>query len=420
MPVRPILPREITHCRICRSRQLTPLLSLGEQCLTGVFPQHPEEQITCGPLELVKCGGDPGCGLVQLRHSYDSTEMYGSNYGYRSSLNRSMVEHLESQVASLTARVPLQAGDLVLDIGSNDGTLLSFYPHGPTLVGMDPTADRFRAFYEPRIEAFAEFFSLAAFRAHFGERRAKIITSFAMFYDLEEPMKFVEQVAAILDDEGIWHFEQSYLPSMLSRNAYDTVCHEHVEYYGLRQIKWMMDRCGLKIIALDLNDVNGGSLGVTVAKTNSSYREDTVAVGALLKSEDDELLHTLAPYQGFKERLFQHRDNLLTLLADLSRQGARVLGYGASTKGNVILQFCGITTAHIPFIAEVNPDKFGRFTPGTHIPIISEAEAHAMNPDYLLVMPWHFRSNLVQREAGYLQRGGKMIFPLPEIEVIGA
>ena len=174
------------------------------------------------------------------------------------------------------------------------------------------------------------------------------------------------------------------------------------------------------VVGAGLRDGVCCSLGVTVAKTNSNYREDTVAVGALLKSEDDELLHTLAPYQAFKERVFQHRDNLLALLADLSRQGARVLGYGASTKGNVILQFCGITTAQIPFIAEVNPDKFGRFTPGTHIPIISEAEAHAMKPDYLLVMPWHFRSNLVQRETAYLQRCGKLIFPLPEIQIIGA
>ncbi len=413
------MPREITQCRICRNRQLTPLLSLGEQCLTGVFPKTPEEPITRGPLDLVKCDGESSCGLVQLRHSYDSTEMYGAQYGYRSGLNQSMIEHLAAQVAKLTALVPLRDRDLVLDIGSNDGTLLARYPHGPTLVGMDPTADRFRAFYPPHIHALAEFFSAVVFREHFGERRAKIISSLAMFYDLDDPMQFVAQVVEILDDEGVWHFEQSYLPSMLTRNAYDTICHEHVEYYGLRQIKWMLDRCGLKIISLDLNEVNGGSLGVTVAKIASRHREDTTAVSALLKSEIDQSLDTLEPYLAFKERVFRHRDNLLETLAELSRQGASVLGYGASTKGNVILQFCGITTAHLPFVAEVNPDKFGRFTPGTHIPIISEADAHAMNPDYLLVLPWHFRRNLVARESAYLRRGGKMIFPLPEIQVVG-
>ena len=413
------MPREISSCRICHHRQLVPLLHLGEQCLTGIFPKSADEKITRGPLELVKCDGDDACGLVQLRHSYDSAEMYGADYGYRSSLNKSMVAHLRAKVAKLTAMAPPQPGDIVLDIGSNDGTLLSFYPPGLTAVGMDPTAAKFREFYQPHIEVIADFFSAENFKAQFGARKAKLITSIAMFYDLDEPMQFVEQVAEILDGEGIWHFEQSYLPAMLAANAYDTVCHEHVEYYALAQIRWMMDRCGLKIIAIEQNDINGGSFAVTVAKTSSRHREDTAAVAAMLAAEARQGLHTLAPYEAFRSRVFHHRDALLALLADLSRQGASVLGYGASTKGNVILQFCGITTAQIPFIAEVNPDKFGKITPGTHIPIVSEAEAHAMKPDCLLVMPWHFRDNLVKREAAYLQRGGRMIFPLPEIQIVG-
>ena len=413
------MPREIANCRICNNRQLVPLLHLGEQCLTGIFPKSPDEPITRGPLELVKCDGPDCCGLVQLRHSYDPAEMYGADYGYRSSLNKSMVAHLREKVAKLIVIAPPQPGDIVLDIGSNDGTLLSFYPPGPTAVGMDPTAAKFREHYQPHIGVVADFFSAAAFKAHFGTGKAKLITSIAMFYDLDAPIEFVAQVAEILDDEGIWHFEQSYLPAMLARNAYDTICHEHVEYYALRQIQWMMSRCGLKIIALESNDVNGGSFAVTVAKASSRHAEDTAAVSAMLASEAEQGLHTLAPYEAFRERVFRHRDALLGLLSDLSRQGAKVLGYGASTKGNVILQFCGITPAQIPFVAEVNPDKFGKFTPGTHIPIISEAEAHAMKPDCLLVMPWHFRDNLVKREAAYLQRGGRMIFPLPEIEIIG-
>jgi hypothetical protein len=240
-----------------------------------------------------------------------------------------------------------------------------------------------------------------------------------MFYDLDDPIRFVEQVAEILDDDGIWHFEQSYLPAMLEQTAYDTVCHEHVEYYALRQIQWMMGRCGLKIIDLEVNDVNGGSFAVTVAKTSSGLRENVAAVTAMMKAEDGQKLATLKPYEVFRDRVLSHREKLIATLTDLSRRGACVLGYGASTKGNVILQFCGLTPAQIPAIAEVNPDKFGKFTPGTLIPIISEADAHAMNPDYLLVMPWHFRRNLIQREAAYLQRGGKLIFPLPEIEIVG-
>ena len=413
------MPREITSCRICNNKELIPLLDLGSQCLTGVFPASADDRITSGPIELVKCHGQDCCGLVQLRHSYEATEMYGANYGYRSSLNRSMVEHLQAKVAKLSALLPTVSGDLVLDIGSNDGTLLSFYPPGLMPVGMDPIAAKFRLFYQPHIRVIADFFSAANFKVHCGGRKAKIITSIAMFYDLDEPIKFVEQVAEILDDEGIWHFEQSYLPAMLAQNAYDTVCHEHVEYYALEQIQWMTDRCGLKIIDVEVNDVNGGSFAVTVAKASSSRRENAAAVRAMLKLEGDQALQTLKPYQSFRERVFGHREKLLTTLADISKRGAKVLGYGASTKGNVILQFCGLTSAQIPAIAEVNPDKFGKFTPGTGIPIISENEAHAMSPDYLLVMPWHFRSNLVEREAAYMQRGGKLIFPLPNIEIIG-
>ena len=224
------MPGEVHRCRICHCQTLVPLLHLGQQSLTGVFPASSDEPITRGPLELVKCHADGGCGLVQLRHSYDAAEMYGANYGYRSSLNRSMAAHLEVKVAKLMALMPPKAGDLVLDIGSNDGTLLSFYAPDLVLVGMDPTAAEFRKYYRPDIKVLTDFFSAAKFKAQFGGRKAKIITSIAMFYDLDEPRQFVEQVAEILDDEGIWHFEQSYLPTMLAQNAYDTNCHENVEY----------------------------------------------------------------------------------------------------------------------------------------------------------------------------------------------
>jgi hypothetical protein len=206
---------------------------------------------------------------------------------------------------------------------------------------------------------------------------------------------------------------------MLGANAYDTICHEHLEYYSLKQIKWMVDRCGLKLVDVELNDINGGSFAVTVAKTRSSISKNSSAIERILTDEERAALDTLHPYQQFRERVFNHRNKLLETLAKLRQEDATVLGYGASTKGNVILQFCGLNAEHIPCIAEVNPDKFGRFTPGTHIPIVSEAKAHAMNPDYLLVLPWHFRENLLEREAAFLRRGGKMIFPLPDIEIVG-
>lgn len=411
----------IQNCRICGNSALAPVLNLGKQYLTGVFPKTRDFKLTSGPLELVRCDGPEACGLVQLRHSYDHSEMYGVNYGYRSSLNKSMVRHLADKVGGLLKLVRLSKADLVLDIGSNDGTLLSNYPlDGPTLVGMDPTAAKFRRFYRPDIHVIPNFFSADTLREHFPIRRAKLITSIAMLYDLEAPQAFAHQIASILADDGVWHFEQSYLPSMLRTTSYDTICHEHLEYYALRQIQWMTDRAGLKIIDVTLNDVNGGSFAVTAAPKVAPYPEATVKIQTILDEEDRLNLSSAATYEAFSTRVAAHKNTLLETLRNIKAQRKTVLGYGASTKGNVILQYCGLSTAEIPCIAEVNEDKFGCVTPGTWIPIVSEADAKAIHPDYFLVLPWHFRENLVAREQEFLRSGGKMIFPLPAIEIVTA
>src|SRR5262245_34003750 len=225
------MPTQIKKCRLCGNERLLPLLSLGEQTLTGVFPQSPDANLTRGPLQLVRCDGSSACGLVQLQHSFESSEMYGENYGYRSGLNKSMVEHLGSIVQKVQKWVKPGVGDAVLDIGSNDGTLLSFYPAGgPTLLGMDPTSAKFRKYYRSDIKLVTDFFSAANFKQALGSTKAKIVTSIAMFYDLDDPLSFAKQVAEILADDGVWHFEQSYLPAMLAQCAYDTICHEHLEY----------------------------------------------------------------------------------------------------------------------------------------------------------------------------------------------
>jgi hypothetical protein len=415
--------REIQKCRVCGNRDLAPVLSLGEQYLTGVFPKLQEAGLSRGPLELVACntaGNRKTCGLVQLRQSYNLEEMYGENYGYRSSLNQAMVEHLGTKVNQLIQRYPLEAGDLVLDIGSNDGTLLSFYPDtNVTVVGIDPTARKFASFYRPHISLIPDFFSAELFRERFGTKRARIVTSIAMFYDLENPLSFMEDVTSILDKDGIWHFEMSYLPAMVKTMGYDTICHEHLEYYSLRQIKWMTARCGLKILNVEFNETNGGSFAITVGRQSSSHPENAAQLEELLRAEETEGLSTVTQHRAFESAVTTHKEKLLGLLQDLKQQNRTVLGYGASTKGNVLLQHCGITSELLPAIAEVNKDKFGCFTPGTNIPIISEADAHAMKPDYFLVLPWHFRENIIQRESAFLERGGKMIFPLPAIEIVG-
>jgi NDP-4-keto-2,6-dideoxyhexose 3-C-methyltransferase len=416
--------REVTACRICGNRELVPVLDLGRQSLTGVFPARKDQQLTAGPLELVKCSGhgEAGtCGLLQLRHSYDLSEMYGLNYGYRSGLNRSMVEHLHRKVEKIRALVDLQPGDLVIDIGSNDGTLLRGYGNNAyRLVGIDPTARKFQEYYPDHIQLIPDFFSAAAVQDRFGAQKAKVISSIAMFYDLESPIDFMQQIRDCLADDGIWVFEQSYMPSMLEMNAYDTVCHEHLEYYGLKQIRWMTEKVGFKIVSVELNDVNGGSFSVIVAKSQAPYPEATAEVEAILAKEEEQGLDTVGPYEEFRARVFRHRADLTYFLQGIGEARKTVLGYGASTKGNVILQFCRITEKELPFIAEVNEDKFGCYTPGSLIPIISEAEARAMKPDYFMVLPWHFRENILAKEVDYLRAGGKLFFPLPKLETVGA
>ena len=416
--------QEIRACRICGNPDLDPVLDLGSQYLTGVFPRNAEMQskLTKGPLELVKCrasGPRERCGLLQLRHSFPSSEMYGANYGYRSSLNRSMVEHLGSKVRRILARGILNAGDCILDIGSNDATLLKAYPRGDFhLIGMDPSGAKFLHHYPPHIKLAPDFFSAKAFDKAASGRRAKIVTSIAMFYDLENPLQFVLQLRDILADDGIWVFEQSYMPTMLETGSYDTVCHEHVEYYALSQIKWILDRAGMKILDVELNSVNGGSFSVTAAKASSPMAADEAGVTQLLTSEHARL-DTMAPYESFSRGAWRHRDELTATVRGINSRGETIVGYGASTKGNVMLQFCGLGREDLPCIADVNEDKFGCFTPGSGIPIVSEAQAHAMKPNYLLVLPWHFRENITQREAAYLRSGGRLIFPLPEIAVVG-
>jgi hypothetical protein len=345
--------------------------------------------------------------------------MYGENYGYRSGLNQSMVQHLTQKVAYLERLNPLSPGDVVVDIGSNDATTLKAYRSpGIRRVGIDPTGSKFSAFYPNEITLVPDFFSESAYRS-VESKPVKLVTSIAMFYDLEDPIAFARQIESILAADGLWHFEQSYMPSMLRTNSYDTICHEHLEYYSLAAIKGILAAAGMKLVDVVMNSINGGSFAVTAAKvSNHSVRCNEAVVDWLLGQEERMGINTPKPYRDFEERVFRHRDDLTRLIGALNADGKKVLGYGASTKGNVTLQFCGLTASDIPAIAEVNEEKFGRFTPGSLIPIVSEAEARAMKPDYFLVLPWHFKEGILRREQEFLANGGRFIFPFPEIEIV--
>lgn len=408
--------KKTQKCRICGNTQLECVLDLGEQMLTGVFPRTRGADVTTGPLRLVKCiGHDDACGLLQMEHTYDLGEMYGENYGYRSGLNASMVAHLNRKVQRVIGMDILRPGDLVIDIGSNDSTTLQAYPAtGLVLVGVDPTGVKFRQFYPPHIQLIPDFFSGALVKARFPHQKAKVVTSFSMFYDLEDPMGFMREVHEVLADDGIWVFEQSYMPTMLDTNSYDTVCHEHLEFYALRQIKWMADRVGFTILDVEFNDVNGGSFSVTVAKAKGQPAV-TPAVQKILDDERTRGLDTLKPYQEFAARVVRTRQDLLDFIAKARADGKTISVLGASTKGNVLLQYCGLGTHNIDSVGEVNEEKFGCYTPGSWIPIVPEAQLLAQSPDYLIVLPWHFRKFFVSNTK---LRGTTLVFPLPEVEVV--
>jgi NDP-4-keto-2,6-dideoxyhexose 3-C-methyltransferase len=412
----------VCSCRACGSDDLVPVLDLGSVALTGTFPKAAAADPPRVPLELVKCrdwGERPGCGLVQLRHSVEPGLLYGENYGYRSGLNQWMVRHLEGLAERVARHVAPRDGDVALDIGSNDGTLLRALARpGLELVGMDPTAHKFAAFYPPGAHIVADFFSADRFLETTGGRQATIVTSVAMLYDLEQPLAFFEQVRRVLDDDGIWLVEQGYLPAMLANTAYDAVCHEHLEYYAFKQIDWLIRRAGMRIVDIAFNSSNGGSLSLIVAKRRRADDPEPAQKEEILAGERRLGLEGEAPFAEFRTRVFAHRDSLRALLEEARRERLRILGYGASTKGNVVLQFCRASAEELPCIADVNPDKFGCVTPGTRIPIVAESVARSRRPDAFLVLPWHLREAIVQREEAFLAQGGALVFALPEIATV--
>lgn len=406
---------ETKKCRICKGENLVKVLDLGDQELTGVFPSSPTKKLTHGNLDLVWC---KDCSLLQMGHDFPLDEMYGMNYGYRSGLNASMVEHLTNKVHWLEKLANLKMDDMVIDIGSNDCTTLKAYTVPCMRLGVDPTGMKFSEFYPRDVHLIADFFPTRKIEDLFGGQKAKIITSIAMFYDLPDPAAFVEGIKQTLAPDGIWHLEQSYMPKMVRQLAYDTVCHEHLEFYSFNVIRMLLEKAGMRVVDVQTNDINGGSFAVTACLKGAPYEMNWPVVTWMTSQEERLKFDNPFIYRAFEAKVKQHKRDLLELLEALVGEGKTIFGYGASTKGNVMLQYCGIDTRLVPYIADVNPDKFGCYTPGTHIPIISEKKAKEMNPDYFLVFPWHFRTGILEREKEWRKNGGKFIFPLPEIEIV--
>ncbi len=411
-------------CRVCGSTALTKVIDLGEQHLQGSFMKPGEDPPPMRriPTVLVRCNpllDEKACGLLQMESTVPPEILY-SDYWYRSGTNQTMRSHLQGIAAEATSLVNRKSAR-VLDIGCNDGTLLKNYPPGYEKFGIDPSDIALEA--GEGITLIRDTFPSRELATASEGAAFDIITSVAMFYDLEDPVHFTRGIKQLLSGAGLWVFEMSYMPMMLRMNSYDTICHEHLEYYSLAVIENILKRAEMKIVNASLNAINGGSIRCFATHAdNFTYRSESYGrnLKALRQEEFDMELDTDKPYRNFQDHINVHREELITLLKRLKKEGKRIHVYGASTKGNTILQWCGIDSKIIDAAADRNPDKHGAVTMGTDIPVISEEESRNLKPDYYLVLPWHFREEFLEREKETLKRGTKMIFPLPTIEILPA
>jgi len=356
------------------------------------------------------------------------TEMFGK-YWYRSGINQTMKSELKEVVDSITKIKKLKENDIWIDIASNDGTLLSFLPTNLIRIGIDPADDTYKKEAEKYSNLIIQdFFTSKSFKtSKYGKNKAKVITCIAMFYDIEEPKKFLNEVAEILDDSGVFVLQMSYTPLMISQIAFDNICHEHVWYYSLFNIKKMLEDCGFSVFDCELNDVNGGSFRVySTLNTKGIFKIGTqqyrdvsnYRINAMLEYEKKLDLNSEKTWDDFFNKIETLRTEVYEFIKTKKLEGKKIWAYGASTKGNTLLQYFGLDNTLIDGIAERSQNKWGLKTVGTNIPIYSEDEMRKENPEYLLVLPWHFINEFVIRENEYLANGGTFIVPCPKFELI--
>ena len=407
----------ITECRSCGSTNLTNILSLGLQYPSNFIELNSisdkREQI---PLELIFCE-KKDCGLLQLKHTASRESLY-KEYWFRSGLNEKMVEALKDITKSVEKRISLSENDIVLDIGCNDGTLLRSYQSKVRLVGFEPASNLVDEAKEGTELIINNFFSFYEFVQHFPNERIKVITSIAMFYDLEDPNSFVSDIVNCLDQDGIWIIQMAYLIPMLELNAFDNIVHEHLEYWSLKSLKRLLEEHDLEIFDVELNDVYGGSFRIFVKTKKNDKINIQNSVDEFLKKEDEFGLEKKETYLNFANRVNSLKNKLNDFIKKEISNGKLIYAYGASTKGNTLLQFYNLNNKLISKAADRDSKKFGKMTVGSNIPVISEEQARDEKPDYFLVLPWHLVDFFKERENEFLNNGGKFIVPLPDFKII--
>ncbi len=407
----------ITRCRSCKSSKLAKVLTLGDFSLSEFKSPNEKSDDNKFPLELVCCGG---CSLVQLSHSVAPSDLYTDNYGYRSGVNKTMQNELAGIVRSVEKLIELPEGAIVIDIGSNDATLLKKYSQKYNLkVGFDPIA-KFSSEYNQTDEIFINnYFNKKDFRESFPAQKARVITAISMFYDIEDPNMFISDIRDCLDDEGLLVIQQNYLLSMLNANAFDNIVHEHLEYYSLYSLERLLERHGLEVFDVIESSLNGGSFRTYIGFKSANWKKNERVQIQRFKEHSSKLTD-LNSYIAFSRRISKLRKKTLEFIKSEINKNKTFYVYGASTRGNTILQYYGLDNKYIHAAVERNPEKWSKQISASGIPIISEAQARKERPDYMLVLPWFFKEEFLKREKNYMKQGGKLVFPLPDLEIVSA
>ncbi|MBD1140762.1 methyltransferase domain-containing protein [Pelagibacterales bacterium SAG-MED39] len=397
-------------CKNCKSRFLKKIINIGKQPISSHFYKKKIDKLKNYSLDLYVC---LKCNLVQFKSLAKLDHMYGLNYGYRTSLSPLMINHMKDKYLRIKNDLKNKKRN-ILDIGCNDGTFLNFFKKfkNINLFGIDPSAEKFKRYHSKKINLIVDYFKKKNVEKKFNNVKFDLITSFAMFYDIEDPNSFCKDIKNLLTKNGKWILELSYFPLLLQNLTYDQICHEHVTYYTLTTFEKIIKKNGLKILDFSLNNINGGSIEIICSKKNSNHSTNIKKINTQKKFEtyiNDE------SYKNFDIRT-ENIKKMLNLFLDTNK--GDVIGYGASTKGNIVLNHCGVDNKKLKYICDANPYKFNRFTPGSNIKIISKEKMRKLKPKYLLVLIWSFRKEVIQQEKKFIDNGGKLIFHLPMFHII--
>jgi len=401
-------------CRNCKNKKLEKLFSLGQLSFTGKFPKSLLHDIPKAPLNLLMC---KKCKLVQLDRNFNIKYLYGKDYGYRTGINQTMTNHVKNTVKIASSIANLQSKDHVLDIASNDATLLNFYDKNIVKVGVDPLANKYEKNYKNINHKISDFFHVSKVKKINLKKKFKIISALSVFYDLRDPNKFLRHVKELLDEKGVFILEHADLYMIIKNKIFDTICHEHLGFFSSKIIIEMIKKTGLKVFHHEYNNINGGSSRYYICHKIANYKVKSSIKKVLLK-EKKIGLHSKKIFTNFYKEILNQKIKLKKIIKEIKDKKLTIHGYGASTKGNVLLQFYNINNKDVSYIADRNPLKYNLFTPGTKIKIISENDSRKLRPDYYLVLQWHFKKEILSREKIAKKNGTKFIFPLPKVKII--